>query len=77
MTDIKKEEILQEFLERLERVDNELELLKTDRKELIQEFKGKLDVKSVQAALKIQKIRSKVDSLETLDEFLDMLETEE
>jgi len=53
---------LDEFVTKLFRIEDEQKLLSEDRKLLIAEYKDKLDVKSIQAAIRIVKIRSKLDS---------------
>jgi len=54
--------VIEEFIEKLFALENEQKLLSEDRKLLIADYKGKLDVKAVQAAIRIAKIKSKVDS---------------
>jgi uncharacterized protein (UPF0335 family) len=65
--------VVKEFIGRLENVDNEIELLKEDRKALIEEYKGKLDLKTLTAALKVIKIQSGVAHRDTYDLFLEAL----
>lgn len=65
--------VVKEFITRLENVDNEIELLKEDRKSLIEEYKGKLDIKTLTAALKVLKIQSQVAHKDTYDLFLEAL----
>jgi len=67
---LNNETTLDEFVKRLFNIENEQKLLSEDRKQLIAEYKDKLDVKSVQAAIRIVKIKSKLDSS---DEELDSL----
>ena len=65
--------LVQEFITRIQNVDNEIETLKGDRKELIEEYKGKLDMKTLQAALKVIKIQSAVQHKDTYDLFIEAL----
>lgn len=65
--------LVKEFMERASNIDNEIELLKEDRKELIEEFKEKLDFKTLQAALKVLKIQQGVQHRDTYDLFLEVL----
>jgi uncharacterized protein (UPF0335 family) len=65
--------LVKEFMERLENIDNELETLKEDRKELLEEFKGKLDMKTLQAVLKVLKIKQGVAHKDTFDVFMEVL----
>jgi uncharacterized protein (UPF0335 family) len=68
------EETAKEFLERWIALENELDLLKEDKKQLKAEYKDKLDLKTMQAAIRIAKIKAKVDHIDTLDEFVDIVE---
>lgn len=67
-------EIVKEFVGRIENIDNEIELLKQDRKELIEEFSDRLDMKTLQAALRVIKIKKGVAHKDTFDLFLEALE---
>ena len=66
-------EVMREFITRLSNIDNELETLRLDRKELIEEFSDKLDVKMLQLAMKIIKAESEVDRKGAYDTFKDLL----
>lgn len=68
-------ELAKEFLDRLNNIDNEIELLKNDRKELTEEFKNKLDMKTLQAALRVSKIEQGVLHRDTYDLFKEVLDT--
>ena len=65
--------LVKEFIDRVQNVDNEIETLKEDRKTLIEEYKEKLDMKTLQAALKVTKIQATVDHRDTYDLFLEVL----
>jgi uncharacterized protein (UPF0335 family) len=65
---------VKEFLSRMESIDNEIETLKEDRKELIEEYKEKLDVKTLQEALKVLKIKAGVKHKDTFDAMIEILE---
>lgn len=65
--------LVKEFVSRVENVDNEIELLKQDRKELLEEYSEKLDFKTLQAALRVAKIQSEVVHRDTFDLFLEVL----
>jgi len=65
--------LVKEFMTRASNIDNEIELLKDDRKELIEEFKEKLDMKTLQAALKVLRIQQGVQHRDTFDLFLEAL----
>ena len=55
-------ETVKELVERLTRIESEQKLLTEDKKHLIAEYKDKLDVKAVQAAIRVAKIRAKLDT---------------
>lgn len=55
-------ETVKELVERLTRIESEQKLLSEDKKHLIAEYKDKLDVKAVQAAIRVAKIRAKRDT---------------
>ncbi len=55
-------ETVKELVERLTRIESEQKLLSEDRKHLIAEYKDKLDVKAVQAAIRVAKIMAKLDT---------------
>lgn len=65
--------LVKEFMTRVANVDNEIELLKDDRKELIEEYKEKLDMKTLQAALKVLRIQQGVQHKDTYDLFIEAL----
>ena len=65
--------LVKEFITKIEAVDNEIELLKGDRKEIIEEYTEKLDMKTLQAALRVVKIQQGVEHRDTYDLFLEAL----
>lgn len=65
--------LVKEFIGKIEAVDNEIELLKGDRVEIIEEYSDKLDMKTLQAALKVVKIQSSVAHRDTFDLFVESL----
>ena len=64
---------VKEFVTRVENIDNEIALLRDDKKELIEEFKEKLDVATLNAALRVLKIQSEVKHRDTFDLFVSAL----
>lgn len=69
--------LVKEFVERITNIDNEIELLKQDRKDLCEEYTDRLDMKTLQAALRVVKIQQSVDHRDTFDLFLEALEPSE
>lgn len=65
--------LVKEFITKIESIDNEIELLKGDRKEVIEEYTDKLDMKTLQAALKVLKIQQAVAHKDTYDLFIEAL----
>jgi uncharacterized protein (UPF0335 family) len=66
--------LVKEFIGKIESIDNEMELLKEDRKEIIEEYSQKLDYKTLQAALRVMKIQQGVEHKDTYDLFMEVLE---
>lgn len=65
--------LVKDFVTKIEAVDNEIELLKGDRKEIIEEYSTKLDMKTLQAALRVLKIQENVAHRDTYDLFWEAL----
>jgi uncharacterized protein (UPF0335 family) len=66
--------LVKEFMGKIEAIDNEMELLKEDRKEIIEDYSQKLDYKTLQAALRVMKIQQGVEHKDTYDLFMEVLE---
>jgi uncharacterized protein (UPF0335 family) len=66
--------LVKEFVGRIENIDSEIELLKEDRKSVIEEYSQKLDYKTLQSALRVVKIQSTVEHKDTFDLFMEVLE---
>lgn len=69
--------LVKEFIGKLEHIDNEVQLLKDDRKELIEEYSDRLDMKTLKAAIRIVEIKQGVAHKDTFDAFLEVLESPE
>lgn len=67
---------IQELFERYMRVDSEIKLLQEDKKQLLAEFKDRIDPKAFQSALRAVKIISKVkpDEKQDFDQSMLILE---
>lgn len=68
------EPLIKEFVEKLKNIKNEQELLKTDEKELLEEYAEKLDMKTLKAAMRVVAVREKVDRKDTFDTLVEVLE---
>jgi len=66
--------LVKEFVGRVQNIDNEIEGLKDDRKELIEEYSQKLDYKTLQSALRVVKIQNSVEHKDAFDLFMEVLE---
>jgi uncharacterized protein (UPF0335 family) len=67
--------VLDEFIKRLGVIEGEMRLLSDDRKALVEEFKEKLDMKAVRAAIRIVRIKARLgDSETTCDNYIDNID---
>ena len=56
-----KKTVLAEFVEKWLLIEAEQRMLAEDKKTLVSEFKDKLDVKTVQTAMRLVKMKAKLD----------------
>jgi uncharacterized protein (UPF0335 family) len=69
-------ELVLELVEDLLRIENEKKLLQQEQKELYEEYKERLDVKAVKAAIQIAKIRARLGDSETeVDRIMETVES--
>jgi uncharacterized protein (UPF0335 family) len=67
---------IKELVEQLMRIDGEKQLLAEEQKQLFDDYKTKLDIKSVKAAIRIAKIKSGVEiSDDSLGEMVEAAES--
>jgi uncharacterized protein (UPF0335 family) len=64
---------VKDFMRQIQAVDDEVETLKGDRKEIIEEFSDRLDMRTLQLALRVIKLQSHVAHRDTFDTFMNML----
>ena len=69
--------LVSNFLDRFKNIESEIELLKEDQKQLVEEFSDRLDIKTLQAAMRTVKIKKKVAFKDTFDTFVELLEQKE
>ena len=62
--------LVKEFIDKIQSFDNEIETLKEDRKEIIEEYTNKLDIKTLNQALKVAKLQASVEHKDTFDMFM-------
>jgi hypothetical protein len=65
--------VVADFMKRYANIENEMETLKEDRKTLVEEFKEKLDMKTLQQAIKAVKLEAGVAHKDTFDMFVEVL----
>ncbi len=65
--------LVQEFTDKLKNIENEIQLLNDDKKQLLLDYTGKLDVKTLQKAMRVASIREKVEHKDTFDTFVNIL----
>lgn len=65
--------VVGEFMNRLSNIDNEIETLKECRKDVIDEYSDKLDMKTLQAAIKAVKLEASVERKDTFETFVEVL----
>jgi|SaaInlV_165m_DNA_1040744.scaffolds.fasta_scaffold190153_1 uncharacterized protein (UPF0335 family) len=66
--------LVEQFIKRLNAIESNVDLLKEEKKELLQEYKNRLDVKTLSAAMRVAKIRRTSSDLHQLDCFVEILE---
>lgn len=65
--------VLKEFLRRYTNVLNEIDELNASKKDLLDEYKEKIDMKTLQAVLKVLKLEAKIAHKHTFDTFKELL----
>jgi len=65
--------VVNDFMGQVSSIDNEIETLKGDRKEVIESFKDKLDMKTLQTALKVIKLQNSIAHKDAYDLFMEVL----
>jgi len=69
--------VVDEFMNRYDRLENEIELLKDDQKQLVEDFGDRLDIKTLKSAIRTVKIKKKVNHLDTYESFVHILDERE
>lgn len=75
VNDLKK--IASEFIDRYRNVENELDLLKESQRDLVDEYKDKLDIKTLKAAMRVVKIEKTVTHKDTFEIFAEAVREKE
>jgi uncharacterized protein (UPF0335 family) len=68
--------VAKEFIDRMTVIENEISTLKEDLKQLVEEYKDRLDIKTLNAALRVIKIKNKVQHRDTFDTFIEILQVD-
>ena len=67
---------IKDLVEQLMRIEGEKQLLNEEQKDLFEDYKNKLDIKAVKAAIRIAKIKTRVEvSDDSLDEMVTAAES--
>ncbi len=66
--------LISEFMEKFRRIKGEQELLKNEEKDLFEEYKQKIDMKELKAAMKVASILEKVSHKDAFDTILECIE---
>ena len=69
--------LVEEFIDKFNSIEQELDLLKESQKELVEEYSDRLDMKTLKAAMRTVKIKKKVDHKDTFDVFCEILDQKE
>jgi uncharacterized protein (UPF0335 family) len=65
-------ESIKELLEEMLRIDNEISLLRDEKKDVFDRFKNEVDPRTFKAALQVAKIKTKVNHLDEFERILDV-----
>lgn len=71
-----EKELIADFVKRFQTLELELETIRDAKKNLKEEFKEQIDLKTLDKVLRIIKIRMKVDNQDTFDNMMVQLEKE-
>jgi len=67
-------ETVKNLLHEMLRIENEIGLLREERKDILIRFKDEIDIKSFKAALQVAKIKMKVDHQDEFEQILDVVD---
>lgn len=79
MTELKgktKEELIKEFIQRMSQLESEEEIIKEAKKDLRDEYKQFLDLKSLNHAIQVVKIKHRVQDQMVFENIVHFLEKE-
>ena len=72
-----QEDRLKEFIDKLKRIEGEIQLLNEEKKDLFDDFKSDFDPKVLREAIRSVKARIKLgDSVAQLDQIMETLESQ-
>jgi len=70
------EQLVRSFMKQYRSIENELSDLKERKKDLVEEYKDKLDKKALTQAIRVAKIKAKVDAKDTFEQYCHILDSE-
>lgn len=68
--------VVKEYITRMQNIENEIAGLKESQKDLVEEYKDKLDMKTLSQVLKVLKVESSVAHKNTYDSFYEVLKSD-
>jgi hypothetical protein len=68
--------LVDEFMKKYKTIKQEQELLKNQEKELFEEYKTKIDIKELKAAMKVAAIMEKISHKDAFDTILECIEND-
>lgn len=74
---VELKKIVDTFMDRYTNVQNEMELLKEDEVNLIEEFSDRLDMKTLKQAIRAVKLAKKVNHKDTFEQFVEIINQRE
>lgn len=74
---VELKKIVDTFMDRYTNVQNEMELLKEDEVNLIEEFSDRLDMKTLKQAIRAVKLAKKVNHKHTFEQFIEIINQRE
>lgn len=66
--------IVEEFIDKLQKIKQEQETLKQDEKDLVEEYSDRLDTKTLKFAMRSVDLKAKVERKDAFDAFVEILE---
>lgn len=66
--------LVQEFIDKMRAIEHEVQLLGEQKKELLEDYSTRIDVKTLKLAMRAAALRDKVTRKDTFDTFMEILD---